>query len=177
MVPEKKDPFNLAVGVGLKMPTGTTDEEDDSGTCLPGFLQTGSGSWDPIVELGAHKVVGRHWFSNYLMYRWTTEGELGERDFERPDVFKYNFAYAYALSSLFDLGVEFNGEVKGKSELDGQMQDNSGGHILYLTPGIHFKFHKGMHFDVCVPVYIYQDLNGTQLSEDYRMVAKLAMKF
>lgn len=172
----KKDPLNLAIGLGVKMPTGTTDEEE-SGVCLPGFLQTGTGSWDPIIELGAHKVTGRHWLSTHFMYRMTTEGELGDKDFENPDLFKYNFAYGYAISSLFDLGIELNGEFKDKSKLDGVEQDNTGGHIVYLSPGIHFKFHEGMHFDLCVPVPIYRDLNGMQLSEDYRVVAKRAMKF
>ncbi len=173
---KKKDPFNLAFGVGLKMPTGSTDEKDSGGK-YPGFIQTGSGSWDPIIELGAHKIIRRSFISSHFMYTMTTKGELGSRDFERPDVFKYNFAYAYALSDLFDLGLELNGEAKGKAELDGQKQDDTGGHIIYLSPGVHFKFHKGMHFDVCVPIPVYRDLNGTQLSEDYRMVAKLAMKF
>lgn len=173
---KEKDPFNLAFGAGLKMPTGKSDEKEN-GKTLPGFLQTGSGSWDPIIEIGAHKVMGRHWLSSYLMYLMTTEGELGDRDFERPDVFKYNFAYAYALTNLFDLGLELNGVIKGKAELDGKKLDNTGGHTVYLTPGVHFKFYKGMHFDVCVPIPVYRDLNGTQLSEDYRIVAKLAMTF
>lgn len=173
---KKKDPCNLAFGVGLKMPTGSTDEKDESGN-YPGFIQTGSGSWDPIIELGAHKIIGRSCISSHLIYVMTTKGELGEQDYEKPDVFKYNVAYAYALSRLFDLQIELNGEVKGKAELEGQKKDDTGGHTIYLSPGVHFKFHKGMHFDVCVPIPVYRDLNGTQLSEDYRIVAKLAMKF
>lgn len=176
MSQKKKDPFNLAVGAGLKMPTGKTDEEDSSGK-TPGFLQTGSGSWDPIVELGAHKIIDRHWLSSHLIYVMTTEGDLGDYDFERPDVFKYNFAYAYALSNLFDLQLELNGVVKSKAEKDGIKNDNSGGHVIYLSPGIHFKFRKGMHLDLCVPIPVYRDLNGTQLSEDYGVVVKLAMTF
>ncbi len=174
---KKKDPFNLAFGVGLKMPTGQTDEEDATGQCLPGYLQTGSGSWDPVVELGAHKVSGRHWVSSYLMYQMTTEGELGDLEFKKPNTFKYNLAYAYALSKLVDLQLELNGEIKGKAELDGETQENTGGHIIYLSPGVHIKFHRGMHFDIGVPMPVYRDLNGTQLSEDYRIVAKLALKF
>jgi hypothetical protein len=92
-------------------------------------------------------------------------------------MFKYNFAYAYAISKLFDLQIELNGEIKSKAELAGVEQDNTGGHIVYLSPGAHFKFRKGMHFDICVPVPVYRDLNGIQLSEDYRIVGKLAMKF
>ena len=174
---KRADRFNLALGLGVKMPTGRTDEEDDQSATLPGFLQTGSGSWDPIVELGAHKVIGRHWFSGYSMFQLTTQGELGDSDYEKPDMFKYNLGYAYAVSRLFDLQMELNGDLKGKAELDGKEQDNSGGHIIYLSPGVHFKFNKGMHFDVCVPVPVYRDLNGTQLSEDYRVVTKLAIKF
>ncbi len=173
---KKKDPFNLAFGVGLKIPTGSTDEKDSSGN-FPGFIQTGSGSWDPIIELGAHKLVGRSFLSSHFLYKMSTEGERGNDDYEKPDVFKYNFGYAYALSRLFDLQCELNGEVKGKAELAGHEQDDTGGHVIYLSPGVHFKFRKGMHVDVCVPIPVYRDLNGTQLSEEYRMVAKLAMKF
>ena len=174
---KKKDPLNLAVGLGVRIPTGKTDEEDDSGACLPGFLQTGSGSWDPIIELGAHKVMGRHWVSGYFMYRMSTEGDLGDQDFERPDVFKYNFAYAWAVSHLLDVQMEMNGVYKTKAELEGRTKDDTGGHMVYLTPGIHFKFCKKMHLDLCAPIAMYRDLNGTQLCEDYRIVTKLALKF
>ena len=174
---QKNGPLNLAIGLGVKMPTGSSDGTDDSGKTLPGFLQTGSGSWDPIIELGMHKIMGPHWMSSYFMYLMTTEGELGHYDFERPDVFKYNFAYAYALSNMFDVGIELNGEVKGKAELNGVEIDNTGGHSIFISPEVHFKFAKGMHFNLCMPIAVYHDLNGPQLAEDYRIVAKLAMNF
>ncbi len=174
---QKNGPLNLAIGLGVQMPTGSSDETDNSGKPLPGFLQTGSGSWDPIIELGMHKIMGPHWMSSYFMYLMTTEGELGPHDFERPDVFKYNFGYAYALSNMFDLGIELNGEVKGKAELNGVEKDNTGGHSIFISPEVHFKFAKGMHFDLCVPIAVYHNLNGPQLAEDYRIVAKLAMNF
>ena len=162
MSQKKGDPLNLAVGLGIKMPTGSTDETDSSGK-TPGFLQTGSGSWDPIFELGMHKIIGRHWFSSYFIYLLTTEGELENNDFERPDVFKYNFGYVFALSKLFDLGIELNGEVLSKAELNGMKNGNSGGHSIFISPEVHFKFTKNMHLDLCVPIAVYHDLNGTQL--------------
>jgi hypothetical protein len=174
---KEKNPFNLAFGAGLSLPTGSTDEEDGNGATLPGFLQTGSGSWDPVFELGAHKLSGRMMFTGHLMYRVTTEGELGDQDFERPDVFKYNAGGVYALSNLFDAQLELNGVVKSKAELNGVKNDNTGGHLLYLTPGVHVKFWKKMHCDVGVPIVVYRDFNGTQLSEEYQVVVKLAMPF
>ncbi|WP_462325318.1 transporter [Desulfoplanes sp.] len=176
MSQKKKDPLNLAIGLGVEMPTGTTDEEDDAGAC-PGYLQTGWGSWNPIFELGVHKVMGRHWMSTYFMYKMSTEGERGEDDFEGSDVFKYNAAYMFALCNWFDMGVELNGEVKSKCKLAGETQQHTGGHTVFITPEVHFKLYKGIHLDVGVPITVYRDLNGEQLSEDYRVVTKLAMKF
>lgn len=176
MSQKKKDPLNLAIGLGVEMPTGTTDEEDDAGNC-PGYLQTGWGSWNPIFELGGHKVMGRHWVSTYFMYKMSTEGERGDDDFEGADVFKYNAAYIYALTNWLDMGVELNGEVKSKCKLEGETQQNTGGHMVFITPEVHFKLYKGIHLDVGVPITVYRDLNGEQLAEDYRVVTKLAMKF
>jgi len=177
MSQKRKDPLNLAFGLGVKIPTGETNEHDSYGNCLPGYLQSGTGSWDPIVELGAHKVMGRSMVTSYLMYKHATQGRVGDSDFVGPNVFKYNAGYIYALNNLFDLGLEINGEYKTKAELDGDVNDNSGGHVIFLTPEIHCKLCKGVHLDMGVPVAVYRDVNGTQLSEDFRVVTKLAMKF
>ncbi len=174
---KKKDAFNLAFGAGVSLPTGSTDEKDSSGATLPGFLQPGSGSLDPIVELGAHKLYGRSMVSGYVKFQLTTGGEAGDQDFERPDVFSYNLGYVYALSNVFDVQLEMNGMAQNKAKLDGIEHDNTGGHTIYLTPGIHVKFWRKMHVDLGVPTVIYRNLNGTQLSEDYRVIAKLAMPF
>ncbi|PIE62747.1 MAG: hypothetical protein CSA26_13080 [Desulfobacterales bacterium] len=111
------------------------------------------------------------------MYQMSTEGELGNQDFEKPDVFKYNFGYAYALSNLFDLQLELNGEVKSKAEKAGVKNNNSGGHMIFLTPGVHCKITKQAHFDLGVAIPIYRDVNGTQLTEDFRVISKLAFTF
>jgi hypothetical protein len=168
--------LNLAVGLGVQLPTGGTDKKDDNG-CYPGFIQTGSGSFDPLFELGAHKVMGRHWVSSHLLYHLTTKGEKGDQDFERPDTFKYNLGYAYALTKLLDLQAEINGVLKSKAELEGQKMVNTGGHVVYLTPGLHLKFNRQMHLGLGVPIPVYRDLNGEQLSEGFRVVTKLALKF
>lgn len=170
------DPLNLAFGIGLKIPTGNTDETDANGA-TPAYLQPGSGSWDPVIEIGAHKIIQSHWLSTYFMYKMSTEGEVGDQDYEKPDIFKYNFGYAYAVSKILDFQIELNGEFKSKAKLAGIEQENSGGHILFITPGAHLKFYKKMHFDIGVAIPVYRDLNGMQVSEDYRVVTKLALKF
>jgi hypothetical protein len=174
MAQKKKDPFNLAIGIGLKIPTGDTDNEDSSGT-TPGYLQTGTGSWDPVFEIGAHKVVRRHLASSYLLYRMATEGERGSSDYDAPDLLKFSLGYAYALSRNFDLQLELDTEWRSRAELDGVTQEDTGGTIAYVTPGVHVKFTSKVHFDLGVAVPVYRDLNGTQLSEDYCIIGKLSV--
>ncbi len=136
---QKTGPFNLIAGIGTTIPVGTTDATDNLGKLLPGSMQLGSGSWNPLFELGMHKIKKRHWVSGYFMYMYAMEGSLGEDAFTRSDVFKYNVAYAYAVNKMFDLGAEINCEMLSKAELNGVELDNTGGHAVFFTPGIHYK--------------------------------------
>ena len=174
---QKTGPFNLIAGIGVTIPTGSTDEKGNNGLLLPASMQLGSGSWNPIFEIGMHKVVKRHWLSAYFTYVLATEGDLGPHDFTRSNVFKYTFAYNYAISRLFDLGIELNGDVFSRAELNGVKQDITGGHTVFLSPQIHWKFSKSMHLDLCVPIPVYHDLNGPQLGIESMVVAKFAWKF
>jgi hypothetical protein len=175
MAQKRKDPVNLAIGIGLKAPTGATDNEDSSGTAV-GYLQTGTGSWDPVFEVGAHRVSGRHWLSSDLMYQMTSEGRRGDSDYEAPDLLKFNLGYAFVVNPYFDVQLELNNEWRSKAELDGVTQDNTGGFISYVTPGAHLKCSSKASFDFGVAVPVYRDLNGSQLSEDYRIIGKMTFK-
>lgn len=174
---QKTSPINLIVGIGSTIPLGSTDAEDNAGNVLPGSMQLGSGSWNPLFELGVHKVKKRQWMSGYFMYMYAMDGELGPNVFTRSNVLKYNFAYAYAITKMFDLGAEINSEMLTKAKLNDVELDNTGGHVVQFTPEIHFKFAKGMHLDISLPIPIYQDLNGPQFGYTSSIVGKLAMKF
>jgi hypothetical protein len=172
----KGNAINLAAGAGIKMPTGETNKKKD-GQSLPGFLQAGTGSWDPVFELAAHKVYGRYRVAANISYQMSTKGRRGGQDFEAPDDFRYNLAYVYALSNYFDAIFEINGRHTTKAKVDGEKQRNSGGHTIHLTPAINIKFTRALHFSLGVPVTAYRDLNGRQLSEDYRISSKMVYKF
>lgn len=173
---KKGNPIFLALGLGVKMPTGDTDEKDQ-GKYLPSFLQTGTGSWDPIFEIAGTKMFGRSRIDGVITYNLTTEGEWGTSDFERGNHFKYDLGYGFAISRHFDLELELNGNYRQKNKVDDIKKETSGGHIIYITPGIHIKFMKKSHFALGVPIVVYRDLNGPRLSEDYRIVGKLAFVF
>lgn len=167
------DPVFFALGAGIKMPTGSTDEKAD-GTKLPVFLQNGSGSWDPMFEVGLSKAMGRLRLDSHMVYVLNTEGA---QDTKKGDMIKYNLSASYAVHKFIDLQLELFGRYMDKVEVDGSKLSNTGGHVQYIVPGVKVKFGKRGHFGVAVPYVINRNLNGEQLVDDYRVVGKVALFF
>lgn len=183
------DWMNLAVGAGVKMPTGDTDQKNEwpySGghTYLGPGGQLGTGSWDPKFELGATKFVGRSRFDTHFMYTMPGDGAHGSR---KGNQFKYNFGYGYALSKHFDVELELNGVDQKKHWYDHSVAQSTGGHTVYVTPGVHWKMADKCHFSVGVPIVVYRNLNGYSanpdrnsrygLGEDYQVVTRIGFSF
>ncbi|WP_461210465.1 transporter [Desulfocurvus sp. DL9XJH121] len=178
------DPLSVAVGAGVKMPTGDPDKKNPAPFNKsfeymgPGF-QLGTGSWDPKLELGLTRMMGRHRLDAHTMYTFGREGDHGLR---LGDQFKYDLGYSFALTNLLDLELELNGVNQNRNKNDDRYVANSGGNMLFLTPGVHFKFTERFNAGFALPIVVYRDLNADAqedqycVGEDYRLVFKLAYK-
>jgi hypothetical protein len=183
------DWFNLAVGAGLKMPTGDPDKDNPlpfSNTheyMAPGF-QLGTGSWDPKFELGATRFFGRSRVDTHFMLTLPGDGVHGSR---KGDQFKYNLGYGYAVNRLFDVELELNGVYQEAHWYDHDSSVNTGGHTIYVTPGVHWKMCPSCHLSLGVPIVVFRDLNGESatpdnyskygLGEDFKVVARIGFVF
>jgi hypothetical protein len=167
-------PVFLAVGAGVKMPTGKTSAKDSTGKLAPVFLQAGTGSWDPKFEIGLSKVLPRFRFDSHMMYTFNREGD---QDTKKGNCFKYNLSGSYALNKYFDAQLELVGKRQGKTEVKGVKNDSTGFTKHYIVPGVKFKFSKKAHFGVSVPYLYSLDTNGEQLAEKYIIASKLAFHF
>jgi len=153
---------------GLKVPTGKTDEEDINGERFDTEFQPGSGSWDPIIGLAVTKRFGRVSFDADARYTLVTEGS---RDTDLGDLFNYDLALSYHVPAriLMDLILELNGEWKQKQEVDGEKDENSGEHALFISPGVRIYLGKTSSAFVSAGFPLIQDMNGIQSETDYRM--------
>lgn len=175
-------PIFLSIGAGVKIPTGDSSKKNGKPFNKtyeymgPGF-QLGTGSWDPKIELGITKMFKRSRLDFHMMYTWGLEGDHGLR---MGNKFKYDLGYTYAVNRLFDVELELNGVLAEKNENDGKTVENTGGHTVYITPGVHVKIQKGLHASLCVPIVVHRDLNSVPeedkygIGEDYQVVFKLA---
>ena len=171
---KKKDPVFWWAGAGLNIPTGKTDAERN-GKTDPMTMQVGDGSWDPIIDMAVTKKIG-HWKLNgYTSYTFSNEGD---NDYRWGDTFQFDLSTVYCLNKYIALDLELNNVWKDKDEMDGNEIGNTGGFQMYLTPGIHLMWPGTKHhIALGVPITVYRDLNGPQLSEDYRVILKAAFVF
>ncbi len=183
------DPFSLAVGAGLSIPTGDTDKRSPQGGAGshpymgPNF-QLGTGTWDPKFELGATKILGRSRFDFHTMYTISGDGPHGSR---AGNVFKYDFGYGYALNKYFDVELEVNGIDHESCRHDHASTLNTGGHFVFITPGVHWKITESSRLALGVPINVYRNMRGETrtpdrasqygLYEDYRIVTSLSFQF
>jgi len=152
---------------GLKLPTGDDDLEPITTDSIDfQFGGVSTVTWD----------FGRHEIDADLIYRIKTEAE----DFEQGNDLIYDLAYELRVYpwTLPDVGApnflylvaEANGIFSKKSKLNGKALDNSGGNILFFSPGIQFAT-KRYILETSIQLPVIQDLNGNQVERDFVLTA------
>lgn len=169
---------------GLKLPTGATDIEDadlpqltgTAETRLPPSLQLGSGSVDGIVGLAGFHNIDRLSFYADVQGKLNTEGA---QDFRAGNRLFYDLSVDYVLlpgRNMFVI-LELNGVVTARAEQAGRTVTDSGGHLLFLSPGIQYLPIPPLILEAGVQIPIYRDLNGRQLAPDWSVVVGLRYLF
>jgi len=179
-VPEKQ---NMSVLLGVKTPTGSTSETADNGETFETDLQPGSGSWDGLFGLAYTHWFGAWAFDGSLLYSVVTEGA---QDSDLGDVFDYNLALSYRLGGgppavfyqprdkhALDFVLELNGEWRDSETIGDTTNNNSGGHVLYVSPGVRYVGTKNWSLGASVGIPALTDLNGIQVEPDYRILGTL----
>lgn len=176
---------NVSVQFGLKAPTGETDVKDIDGVKFETEFQPGSGSWDFLLGSSISKNINAFGYHANILYNKTTEGSQST---EIGDALSYNAALTYRLGLdshdhashdhneaeitgvKWDLLIELNGETRGKNEIVGIKDENSGGSIVFLSPGVRVSSGKFGGF-ISVGMPVIEDQNGKQTDIDTRIVA------
>jgi hypothetical protein len=75
-----------------------------------------------------------------------------------------------------DLVLELNGEWHDRQTIAGEEDPNSGGHVLFLAPGVRFSEGDWSGF-VSVGVPVARDMNGEQSEPELRIVTGAGLSF
>ena len=169
--------FQLATELGVKAPTGADDLRGIDDQRLPPALQRGSGSWDPTANFLVTSVptAGRG--------RWIFTGDVGvtvttkANDVEVGNQMSYDGMVKYRVHPARYPGrdtflvFEVNGRWQDQARAGGRPITDSGGHAVYLAPGIQFLLRQNVILEGGVQLPVWQDLNGTQLARGSTLLA------
>ncbi|HUI44478.1 MAG TPA: TonB-dependent receptor [Nitrospirota bacterium] len=171
---------NVGVLFGLKLPTGSyTDTGTSTDPTAPGpvpidrGLQPGTGTTDVIV--GAYYTDGLSQNVNYFAQALYQKA-LDSRDQYKPgEGLNLTVGLLYAGFLNFSPLVQLNYRYVVHDEGDNADQVNTGGTLLYISPGITASISPQVAVYGFVQVPVYQDLNGVQLAPRY--TASLGVRY
>ncbi|MBI5233795.1 MAG: hypothetical protein HY880_05520 [Deltaproteobacteria bacterium] len=163
---------------GVKFPTGDTDAKTDDGNqYLEADMQLGTGSTDILAGMSLNHAMGRTSLSANLLAAFMTKGETGDKDHEFGDMLNYDITGKYRLypgqpspvGSQFFIALGINGELMDHEEIENAEVTDSGGHIVYLSPGLQMIFAPHWIIEMTYQHPIYQNLYGTQSGQDFKV--------
>jgi hypothetical protein len=171
---------SMAVFGGVKFPTGKFDVKNSEGERVEPSATAGSGSYDGMLGLAYSRFLTSQ-FTLDTSGQYTIRSEADE--FKLGDRVDAGLALAYRFTEDIQRFPQVSafGEVNlrylFKSEEDGERDPNTGGTVLFLTPGIRVGFTRNFSLTVSSPLPVWQDLNGTQLETSYKINGALTLSF
>ncbi len=185
--------------LGLILPTGSIDEKNKDHPVearrkelLPYGMQLGGGTFDPILGILYQGSSTPWWWGVNLTY--IPRFYDNPRDWHWGSEFRYDLYGMYQFRYDMVAYAQLNGKVQGKvqGEMDAAADgssgratigdptsnytsptwdpDNYGGHILHTTFGLQWQPVPLHILDVGVSLPVYQDLNGPQMEEDWKIM-------
>jgi len=157
----------VSLGIGPKIPLGDFNRKSN-GIYLPYDMQPGTGAWDGM--LWGHFYQGFRPFPIHLLattvYRVTGKSNRG---YEFGNELVVNAGIVYQNQQLLDGSILLRYRQVGQDKFDNNSIANTGGHWLYLNPGINVNLTPGFAIRISGQIPIYRRLNGDQLTTTYRM--------
>jgi hypothetical protein len=169
----------LQLGLGPKIPLGTSDLRDQRGIALNADLQPGSGSWDAITwvylarqltirpaSVVSGRVVGR--------FNGTNREYLGSQSYR----FGHSIQFFLGIGDqqlwgrqLLTPSVSLRYRYAFGDQINDRDLENTGGQWLYILPALSWHLNSRTILHLIPELPVYSKVGGTQLSPTFRMQA------
>jgi hypothetical protein len=191
--PETHDQGNIALGLGLKAPTGDDTDADikhrPAGPVLDyvdNSIQPGDGGWGFLVELLAFQKL---WKDTFLYangtYLFNPQGQnsIGNSIW---DAYVARVGLYYAIWPSQGIGLSLGGRLEGVppedaiGETEGRRRP---GYAVSIEPGISWTFKERLSFNVTAPVAVeryrqdYMGRPGDAAFADFIILSSVTYRF
>ncbi len=158
----KLETFRIAAKAGVKLPSG----DENASPAL------GSGSTDYFFSTVAGWIKNR--IGIYLEGIYNVNTSHGGVNFGNN--FSYNLAFGYRLlPAVYETYpepqlngfLEINGNTQAKSKMNGERNENTGGTIIFLSPGLQYVGGRRWLVESSLQLPVVNEPNGQQLATDW----------
>lgn len=157
---------NIGVQFGLKLPTGSFHDNfrsgPQAGTPLDRGLQAGTGTTDLLLGLYHFGTLSQNWdyFAQGML-----QLPLAEREgYQTGASLNVNAGVRYMASETVIPQIQVNGKTGRRDGGVNADTENSGGTVLYLSPGVTIGISERLKAYGYLQVPVYQHVNGYQLA-------------
>ena len=176
--------WNLDIGIGAKIPFGSSTETNDQGITLNADLQPGSNSWDIVYLIGASKIFNFRptmTFSSRIVYRQTGENNsyFGNSTYEFGNEVQafLNIVDQFLIGkTLVNPGLSFKYRNAVKDRTQGFEIPNTGGDWVFIIPNFSIKLLQNVSFNAAAELPLYARPDGIQLTPTYRLTSGFLFK-
>lgn len=175
---------NANLGVGAKIPLGSSTETNNQGIPLNADLQPGSNAWDIIYWASASKNFDFRpslTFSTRVTYRGT-----GKND-SYLKVFSYEFGNEFQtflsvsdqffiFKTLSNPSLSFKYRNAKKDKINDFDLENTGGDWVFIIPNFSINITPNIILSGKVELPLFSNVDGTQLTPTYRVTSGILIK-
>jgi hypothetical protein len=144
---------------GSRIPLGNSEQKNAAGELLEPHLQTGSGAWAGIFGAQLMHASG----SVPLFFSASYQANAtNDHDFTYGNVFRFNAAAQKAIARSIDVIAELNGRTADYDDAAGETDPNSGGTVVYFSPGLRLRLGGALSLRGQVQIPVLENLHGEQ---------------
>lgn len=197
--------MHAALIFGIKVPTGKTNRRNKENELFETEHQPGTGSWDTVFGLAYTKNWGHLAMNTNILYSAVSDGSqdtnIGDA-FYYNLAFSYRFAKSAVshhhdsdeagfdhehhdnieyipdnFSKYWEIIVELNGDWRDKVMVGNEVENHTGGNIVYLNSGFRYGIGHGWSANFSLGIPVVENLNGIQSEPDIRFFAGINKGF
>jgi hypothetical protein len=163
------DDQNIGLQFGLKLPTGSFHDVfrdgPQAGGDLDRGLQAGTGTTDLLLGAFHFGPINQNW--DYFA-QGVVQQAFAERDgYKSGTSLNVNAGVRYMASEEIIPQLQINAKTGARDSGVNADRDNSGGTLIYLSPGITMGMGKNLKAFGFLQLPVYQKVNGFQLAPRY----------
>lgn len=170
----------FAILGGIKFPTGDSTLTNSEGEQVEPSATAGTGAWDGLAGL-AYTVPLNAALTLDASTIYTFRGE--RHDYRLGDRLDAGVSLAWRVCGdvktypAVSLVAEATLRHIQKSEEEGESDGNTGGTVLFLSPGVKVSFTEQLAASVGLQLPVLQDVNGDQAETSFRLITSLSFSF